>query len=182
MNISRIMNKTERLILRMLCDLYRPPEKREFNPEFVSKATAFGHLWALDWEYGVDPQRSEEEAKETAAILDMWRLIEANFDRLSTEEKERVISATETPAQYLRFEGFDGNDEPHYGIARFMIKDMGRWKVFRDRELNCHYPSTDGYLRMLSVYRDVRSGSFTAELTVDQLIQIFNARKYPHDE
>ena len=170
------MSKVERLMLMMICDLYKPPEEREFDAEFVSKAIAYGHLWALDWEYDnivTDFQYSREDVKETVDILNMWRVVEVEFGRLSSEEKERVSSAVETPAEYIRFRGFDGNNEDHCAIARFMVREMGRWPEFKGRELNSHYPSVPGYRRMLHVYKQLTSGSIgRVKLTVDQLIQI----------
>ena len=66
------------------------------------------------------------------------------------------------PGSHVKLLGFDGNNEAEYcSIARFMIEDLGRWALFKRRELNCHYPSLYHHRRMLQEYRDcVGRGAF----------------------
>ena len=103
------MTKTERLIVMMLCDLYRAPRDREFESHdvaLISKAVANGHLWALDWKYGellTDFEYTRETVRETADILEMWRMVEIAFNRLSAEEQEEITSALELPSHVKLF-------------------------------------------------------------------------------
>lgn len=171
------MKKIERFMLQMLCDLLRPPEDRRINPDRVEKALTHGHLWALDWEFdGADPDKSEF-LEETIQILNMWTTVEAQFERLSKDDRSEIAKAVERPVEDLRFNGFDANNEPHFGIATFMVKDFRRWRRFEGRKLNCHYPSIASHRRMLKEYKK-QNKSVGTEFTVDQFIQIFNARKY----
>ena len=180
------MTKAERLILSLICDLQKPTEEQEFRRkdyEFISKAVACGHLWALDWEYEhvySDVEYDRRLVKETVDILDMWDVIELLFERLVEDDKLRIAEAMETEIQYLRFRGFDGNNESEYlAIARFLVDDMGRWKRFKNRTLNSHYPSLAAHRRMLPVYKGYGFGLTTREFSVEQFIALFRVRRHP---
>lgn len=170
------MKKTERFVLQMLCDLLRAPEDRRISPDRVEKALTHGHLWALDWEFdGADPDTSEF-LEETIQILNMWTIVEAQFERLSKDDRKEIAKAVGRREEDLRFKGFDANEEPHFGIATFMIEDFRRWQRFKGRNLNCHYPSIGSHQRMLKEYNKQNREPLGTEFTVDQFIQIFNAR------
>ena len=46
------LSSGEKLILAMLCELYKNLEiKGEFNPDIINEAISTDHHWILNWEY-----------------------------------------------------------------------------------------------------------------------------------
>ena len=56
------------------------------------------------------------------------------------------------------FVGFDGNEEPHFGVATMLVKELGRYVEWADRPLNAHHRTIDKYLRMKAVYDRLEIG------------------------
>ena len=145
----------ETLIVHMLCDLLKAHKlNKEIDPEFVGAALVGGHYWALGWEMTgvfhnhVDSARAVTEVVDT---LDMYDILEINFDRLSAKDKARLKEEAEPFGDDVKFRGFDGNNESeHFSIARFLVEDMGRWSRFKKRDMNSHSPAIDSYRRMLA--------------------------------
>jgi uncharacterized protein YfbU (UPF0304 family) len=53
-------------------------------------------------------------------VPDMWEFIEEAFEKLSTEEKERLAKEVGPWGKDVQFLGFDGNNvSEHLSIARF---------------------------------------------------------------
>ena len=173
----------EKLILRMLCDLYKHQKvDGEFDPEFVIKAINRGYYWALDWKYGLSEGKVDTPpvVSEVCDVLDMWSFIERGYAELSTEDKVRVESKAEPFGKNVKFGGFDGNNESeHHGVARFLINDMGRFQKFKGRELNSHYPSIDAHRRRLAVFEPMRETLEGVELSASQIIDLLKARRRP---
>src|SRR5690606_37664162 len=106
-------------------------------------------------------------------ILSMWAFIEASVKGLDAADKEALENSVR-PFE-LSFSGFDGNNDPHFGVADFLINTMGRFDDFKGRPLNSHSSaSLPKYRRMLSAYnhtlRELNFGSRT--LSADQIAQI----------
>lgn len=141
----------EKLIAIMLADLLEASEvDGEVEPKFVREAITSGHLWALKWKYpGIfhGEEDTDEEVSETADILDMCRVVENSIHELNDTERDTIPERDREV-----FYGFDGNNEPHYGIASMFIETMGRWDEFAGRPLNSHMPTLDRYRRMKAVY------------------------------
>ena len=171
------INDGEKLILMMLCDLYKHQEvDSDIDPEFVSKMIHGGHYWALEWEYSglfhghVDSPRV---VSEVCDVLDMWSFIERGYAKLSEKDKERVESEA---APFVTFGGFDGNNESdHRSVALVMINDTGRFNCFKDRDLNSHLPSINAYRRMLAVFEPMRKTLVGRELSASQIINLQKA-------
>ncbi len=174
----------EKLILMMLCDLYKHQEvDSDIDPEFVSKTIDGGHYWALEWKYSglfhghVDRLRV---VYEVCDVLDMWSFIERSYAELSTQDKERVASEAEPFGKDVTFRGFDGNNEAgHIHVAHFLINDMGRFNRFKGRDLNSHVPSIDSHRRMLAVFKPMQETLVGGELSASQIIDMLRARKHP---
>ena len=171
----------ERLVLHMLCDLFKHLEVRsEVDPKFVKEVLFGGHNWALRWQYSgifhghVDKRRT---VSEVGNILDMWSSIESGFTALSKPDKERLKEEAQLFGEDPRFPGFDGNNESDYfSIARFMIEEMGRFESFKGRELNAHMPTLDIHFRMLAVFEPMKQTLTGGKLSVTQLIELFKER------
>jgi hypothetical protein len=141
----------EKLIAIMLADIMEANGvDGEIDPDFVREAITSGHSWSLRWQYpGIfhGEEDTEEVVTETANILDMCRVLENSISNLSDEDRSTI------PADDQKvFYGFDGNNEPHYGVARMFIEKMGRWEEFSSRGLNSHMPTLDRYRRMKEAF------------------------------
>jgi uncharacterized protein len=156
----------ERLILMMLAEIGKHlravapadiPFQPDVDPDFVKRAIDADHPWGLKWHYqGIFPEGigndAPSEVYETGTILTMWRAIEQSYNRLPDAEKQRVLTAIggDAPA----FAGFNGNIDKHYGIAKYMVEQLGAFEELRGRDLNSHGPDIDRYRRMIPVWTD----------------------------
>jgi uncharacterized protein YfbU (UPF0304 family) len=57
---------------------------------------------------------------ETVDILEMWRLLEESYANLPEIDRQKVQKETHRSSE-IKFPGFDANNEPHYGITRYLI-------------------------------------------------------------
>ncbi|CAM4319043.1 hypothetical protein NOLU111490_17310 [Novosphingobium lubricantis] len=99
-----------------------------------------------------------------------------------SEETAAVLKPTEDPfGKHVQFPGFDGNNESeHMGVARFLIEKMGCFERFGGkRSLNSHSHSVEGCRRMLAVFEPIRAKLVGRHLSVDEIVEILNARRYP---
>lgn len=147
------LTKLERL---SLCNQFLILEK--LYPEYADgyeqhrKAVQNGYALNYDWimEHMYD-EMSEQECKEVLDILEMYRSITFSYERLS--EKESINTG------FLKFPGFDGNNESgQMGYAMYFIIDLGRYeelkygKEFPD--LNSHRPTLEKYRSMLEEWKN----------------------------
>jgi uncharacterized protein len=80
----------------------------------------------------------------------MWRFLEQDFEQLSPADKAKLAKDADPYGTSVRFSGFDGNNEPHYHIASYMVKDLPMaFEHFKGRDLNSHHPSVDRYRRCI---------------------------------
>lgn len=171
----------EKLLAVMMRDVYKHLNiKGQIDPDFVCDIIYGGHYWAAQWDLSglfTDYEDDPRDVTLVVNVLDMWRFIEYGYGKLSKRDKERVEKEAGPFGKSVKFTGFDGNNETsHMGIARFLVNKMGRWSMFKGRELNSHFPTLDTYRRMLAVFEPMRAGLVGAELSADQLIQILKAR------
>src|SRR5579871_5297137 len=104
----------EKLILTMLCDLYRGESKREIDPDFVNRTISSGETWALHWKYPHIPFEREATpplVDEVSDILAMWWLIESSYDKLGPADKKQLEDAVGPGGKDPKFPGFYGNSE-----------------------------------------------------------------------
>jgi len=174
----------EKLILIMLSEMY---EKQNIDgdntdPKFIQEAIFSGNTWGIPWKYcGIpfEDNKTPDEVTEVVDILDMWYFIEESYATLSDEDKGVVEKEAKPFGKDPKFKGFDGNNEPQIGIARFLIEQLNRFTNFKNRDLNSHMPSIDTYRRMFSVFEPMRQTLTGNLLTADQLIEILNAKTHP---
>jgi uncharacterized protein len=172
----------EKLILFMLAEIYKHLEiDGEVDPQLVQRALASGHYWGLKREYhgilDTEPP-SDEVVSETEEILQMWTLLEESYDRLSPEDKKKVTEGSPF-GDKVAFSGFDANNERHYGVASFLIKDLGMFSRFADRYLNSHWEMVEAYRRMLSAFKPALRTIGSSGLTTNQIIEILNQKTHP---
>ena len=169
---DRPFSDGEKLILRMLCILFKRLDIRDpIDPDLVEDALS-GHSWALSEMVGNGVERPEY-VNEVYDILGMWRNIEQSYDRLSDEEKSVVKKETGFD---VRFEGFDGNNEgQHHSTALFIVNNKrDGFEEFEGRDLNAHAPVLEEYRDMFERYKEIATspGSRGKLLTADHLIEL----------
>lgn len=169
----------EKLILIMLADIYEKLEiSGEVDPSFVRTAIFNNYLFGLEWQYGSlfgGEQPADVIVKETVAVLDMWSSLEVAYEGFDEAEKARIGAEVPYFGGNVSFRGFDGNNEEHFGVADFLVRDMKRWKKLEGRDLNSHSESIDGYRMMLRVFEPIRRKLGDRRMTAEEVIAILNA-------
>lgn len=174
----------EKLILVMLSEIYKHHEiQGEINPDLVLASIFSDKAWGLKWEYGALFNSQEEkssEVQETCDILDMYRLLTPSYEKLSDAEKQRIQAESTPFDDNVKFQGFDGNNDPHYGITTYLVGQLKRYTEV-PLGLNSHTSSTLGqYRRMLAAFKPMIAESYPREgLTADQIIKILTAGAPP---
>ena len=96
---------------------------------------------------------SPQDVRETINILDMWSALHSSYKNLKSDEKKKVKAEI---SGRLSFPGFVANNEPHYGIARYLIEDLEKFPSFAQvKDLNSHFPTIDRHRRMHEKVRAV---------------------------
>src|SRR5690242_18570640 len=156
----------ERLIVVMLADVMQAMGlNHEIDPTLVKRLAVNHDDWAIASRYhgifdGEGP--SDAEVSETHEILSMWSWIEHSISQLEGAEAEEAANF-----HHSQFSGFDGNNDPHFGIAHTMINDLGYYDEFADRNLNSHSRATlERYRRMLPQYKAAMDRHAGQELTL----------------
>ncbi len=173
----------EKLMILMLADMYKNLKiKGEFDPAFISETIHSDYLWGFNWRYsGIPFEKSEtpREVKETVDYMDMWGFLQDSYETLSPADKKRVEVEAEPFGKHVQFPGFDGNNEPHCGIARYLIDHLDSFQSFKGHNLNSHSRSVEGYERMFRVFEPIRSTLIDRLLNADEIIKILKARIHP---
>jgi hypothetical protein len=174
----------ERLAVLMLCDVLKAIPKRpdrEFDPRELQEIVGGGHVWALKSKYSWAFDREMDDpsvVEEVREILEMWEQIEESLDALKPADLKLVLKeAGITGGKAPRYEGFDANNDPHYGVARFIIEYLDGFDGF-ESALNSHSRGTlPMYRRMLAAYRTIEpTGRY---LSGAQLVDILKERVHP---
>lgn len=171
----------EKLELLLLCDLLDSLKvSGDVDRGKIREAIASGNTWSLSWNVLPDNKEpSGEVVRETADILSMWRVLERDFALLTDADQQKVIDAVGFGSAPC-FEGFDGNHDPHFGVASHLIENMGRFEEFSDRDLNSHTSSSlPRYRSSLHAYKDALRSHFEP-FSADMLIEILRIR--PHGD
>jgi uncharacterized protein len=179
------ISAVEKLILIMLCEIYEKLGiEGEIDPEVVKKAIFSEQTWGLAWEYPgvIGEMESPPIVREVVDILQMWSLIESAYDKLSDPEKEALKRAVPLAGDDLKFKGFDANNEPHYGVAQYLINELERFIEFKGRYLNSHSPLLGSYQRMLAVFKPILLKLEGRSLNVAELTEILKARIHPKSQ
>jgi uncharacterized protein YfbU (UPF0304 family) len=174
----------DRLVIMMLRDIQKTLKIKdpEVDPDFLADVILGGHYWALDWKYtGLfhDHVDSRQVLHEVVDVLDMWSFLEEGYEALSTSEIARIEKEADPFGKYVKFTGFDGNNESeHMGIALFLVEKMDRFTRFKERDMNSHHPSIEAYARMFAVFEPIRNTLVGRRLSVTEIISILKARSY----
>ena len=164
----------EKLIAFMLADIMEAGGiKGDIDPAFIKTVVAEDDLWALRWKYGGffhNEGPSDDIVDETTKIMTMCRVVENSIGQLAEEERTTI---PERDRQI--FVGFDGNEEPHYGVAKMLVEHLDRYSEWMDRDLNSHHNTLDGYLNMKQVF-DELDWSSRGALDLEGIRAVIEAR------
>lgn len=170
------LSNGEKLILVMLSEIYKKLDvKGEVNPDLVLTSIFSDHTWGLRWEYGSlfndDAGVNPPEVDETCDILTMYRFIEASFKDLSSTDQARVRKEADPFSEYLAFQGFDGNHDPHVSVVHYLVDRLGRYDELKGKNFNSHSSGTlPHYRKMHEIFESEHDSH--KRLSADQLIRI----------
>lgn len=107
------------------------------------KALEYGFQLHYDWlTQNLNDGLSKEECREVLDILEMYRSITFSWKRLNPAE--------DIPRR-LRFEGFDGNNEPDLrNYVQYFVIELGR---FEELTYGQKFPRFNSHTRMLEIYK-----------------------------
>lgn len=172
----------EKLLTVMLAELTEKLGiETDTDTGFVQRAIYGGHYWALGWQMpGIFHGHADKQARVrfVVDVLDMWSFLQVAHGKLGDEGKARVEAEAAPFGKHVTFRGFDGNNESEYlGIAQFLTRDMGRFSMFKDAELNSHAPTLERYAAMYRVFEPIRATLIGREMSADEIIAVLNARR-----
>lgn len=171
-------SRSEKLIIWLLTELLKQQKnyQEQDTIKLIQQALYGGHFWALEWEMtGVFEPKNDtpQQVDFVARTMTMWRMIEQAAAKWNDKDRDRVEAETGKWNRDPRFDGFDGNNEgAYFGIAQFLVQDMGRFEEFKGRSLNSHSSRVSKYREMLTVYDRIEWNMTRGGLTVDEVIKI----------
>lgn len=163
----------ERLIAVMLAEVMEALKlNQELDPALIKSLVINNDGWALRRKYSAifaSEAPSDDVVRATGDILWMFGIIEGSIARLTGAEAEEAQSW-----HYNQWRGFDGNNDPHYGVARTMIEELGEFEhSCKGVNLNSHTQSSlPRYRRMYEKFDGYVSSSQAAPLSFDALRDI----------
>jgi uncharacterized protein YfbU (UPF0304 family) len=171
------LSAAEKLVLAMLAGIYKKLEiKDDIDPKVVLAGIRDDSSWILQFQYSDSAEELPPKVKETCDILDMYRWIGASFKGLSKSEKERVKNESDHWGKYVEFQGFDGNNDEHYGILSDLVNVLEKYDERKGGILNSHSQvSLPKYRKMLSAFQSITMPFSHDGLTADQLIKVLKA-------
>lgn len=96
----------------------------------------------------------------------------------------QTLDDTSIDPGYIRFRGFDGNNEAaHLAYCRYLCEDERNTRfrrLERGDDYNSHMPLLDNYRRMLADWRE--RGGGRRQLTKDDVIAIISQAPHPDSE
>ncbi len=164
------MSDGERLIAVMLAEIMEALKlDREIDPALVKTLVMNNDGWALKRQYSglfSSEPTSSRVVTETTNILWMWGIIEHSIAKLTGSDADEAKGW-----HWNKWDGFDANNDDHYGVARTMIEDLGEFSDSRKGvNLNSHsQASLPRYLRMYEKFNAYVQSSKASPLSFEAL-------------
>lgn len=118
---------------------------------------------------GFTDETSEGVSQFVIDVLQMYRILNNSYNELKDEDKEKIRMYD------ISFKGFDGNDEiDYYKYADFYMNKLDRFDELKELEhfqMNSHRNMLDNYIRMVSSWKEVKSGRYS-KLTLENMLYI----------
>ncbi|GAA0302458.1 YfbU family protein [Rhodovulum strictum] len=138
--------------------------------DLVAELVARGDEWALNWEYEwLDEEYHPKQpiVDETVKIFEMMQHARRSAEELG---KPELFAA-------LGFEGFDLNNDDHYGVAKVLVEKLNRFTDLPNASANSHsVASLPRYRQLLERYEPIRrtllAGSNYGLMSEDQLKEL----------
>jgi uncharacterized protein YfbU (UPF0304 family) len=171
----------EKMLMLMMGDVYKALQIKDADtdPNFLAEVIYGGHYWAPKWDMqGVfhDHVDNPRDVSHVVDVLDMWSFIEEAYEKFSAAQKASIAEQVGPLGKHVQFTGFDGNNESsQMSIARFLVKQMGRFERFKGRDLNSHHPTYNRYRRMVELFEPMRKTLVGHGLDVPQLVALLKA-------
>lgn len=173
----------QRLIVMMLADIQKELKiNREFDPDFILRAAAWKHEFAIGWKHASVFEESDtpEGFRFVVNVLDMFSFLERANSELTAAERADLDARVGWKTAGRWFDGFDGNNESelrsYVGVA---INELGMFEDLKNGkhdDFNSHGPREGRYARMLDVFLTIRPKLGDRELTVDDLVDVLSAK------
>jgi uncharacterized protein YfbU (UPF0304 family) len=186
------LTKGEKLLLIMLCDLYKQLSiKSDIDPNIVKNAIIKDQSWGIELHYPelFAPEKGPMPpiVKEVRDVLEMWAFIKESYANLSKDEQKEVKNAVgdELPilGNAVQFPGFDLDNEPeHYEAAKFFIEQLGLYPMLKGDYLHACGPVLDSHRRMLGVFVPLRMDVSGRFFNPAELVQLLSLRVVEEDE
>ncbi|HMJ47872.1 MAG TPA: YfbU family protein [Ferruginibacter sp.] len=133
-----------------ILSLLQPNEAESYDEKAEIFESGYSGLYSEALSNIDTDEISDEICTETHDILTMFRYIKNAKERLSAAE----LAGLDLPK--IKFEGFDGNNDPHYHFAIFMIEKQKKYEEHDPNGLNSHsMTSMIKYRKMLPVYKEI---------------------------
>lgn len=158
---------SERLLLRNQLSIMKalaiPMASPKQYDELIEIVESGYELYYPDVAMGVQaPGASSAVTAETLEILDMFRALDA-----ARQAGLKVSGGT----GHASFAGFDGNNDPHYGFAGFLLDVRGYYAESAPSK-NSHSSMTiSTYRRMVSVWQSLGRGHSLSQADVDAILK-----------
>lgn len=170
----------EKLILVMLSDIYQHLKiDGDIDPKFVKTSIFDDQTWGLAWQYtGLFPGHDDTPpvVKETCDIFDMYRVLDSSFKKLSAPDQKRVRDAADPFSEFIEFQGFDFNNDPHASVASYLVKHLERYTEINP-DLNSHSITTlQTYRAMLKNFKPMIDPFPHGGLSADQIIKVLDVK------
>jgi uncharacterized protein YfbU (UPF0304 family) len=110
---------------------------------------------------GLSKPLPAEVSDEVFEIFDMYRSLERAYEA-------KIPMPTEGRPQ---FAGFDGNNDRHYGVAHFILQELGLYAEQQGRPINSHSQAElHIYRRMLAVWKKIGKPYPLTEQQVKEIV------------
>lgn len=164
------LSKKDRLIianqLKILAKLY-PSESNEYENQrkAIESGYTLNYSGIFDSIYDEMPK---EKCQEVIDILNMYRAITFSFQELNNNSG--------IDDYYLKFQGFDGNDETdQYSYTCYFIINLNRFQELKYGleypDLNSHSPMLEKYRRMFKVWKECDDKNQLTEKDILNLVK-----------
>lgn len=118
---------------------------------------------------GFTDETPEDVSEFVIDVLQMYRILNNSYNELKDEDKEKIRMYD------ISFKGFDGNEEiDYYKYADFYMNKLDRFDELKELEhfeMNSHRNMLDNYMRMVSSWKEVKSGRYS-KLTLENMLYI----------
>ncbi|MEI9716168.1 YfbU family protein [Moellerella wisconsensis] len=144
------MNKTEKLTLLMLCEIYEHLNiQGGINHKVVKSAVMSDNLWAIEREHNwlSEDEISEHIQKSVDDSLTAYRFLSSSLRNLPESDQAELIAKfnLKFEKKYIQFPGYDGNNEVEHLSVASMLRELGLYDEQLELNKNSHEENNGNY-------------------------------------